>query len=270
MPGQGHPRTLAGNGRLIAAPEPKAYESNHDQINLAEQSMQQAILTDIMTKKALMPGPVTLAGQHVTLVPLSADDHADDLYGPLNGAGAQDLWRYLFDGPYADRESFHASLVQKQNAPDMVFFAILDSASRKALGFCSLMRIDVPNRVIEIGNILYSPALQRTRGATETMFLLARHVFEDLGFRRYEWKCNSLNAPSRQAAKRLGFSFEGIFRQHMIVKGKNRDTAWFSMLDGEWPALKTAYQTWLSPANFDANGQQLQSLSALTHQAIAG
>src|SRR5437667_2452917 len=125
------------------------------------------------------------------------------------------------------------------------------------------MRSDPENGVIEVGNLLLAPSLQRTRGATEAMYLMARHVFEDLGYRRYEWKCNALNEPSRRAALRLGFTFEGIFRQHMIIKGRNRDTAWFSMLDSEWPARKAAFERRLDPANFDAAGRQKTSLSAL-------
>ena len=131
------------------------------------------------------------------------------------------------------------------------------------VGYQTFLRIDPPNRVIEVGNILYTPAMQRTAGATEAQYLFARYVFERLGNRRYEWKCNALNAPSRRAAKRFGFSFEGIFRQHMIVKGRNRDTAWFAMLDSEWPARKAAYERWLAPDNFDEKGHQKLRLSEL-------
>jgi RimJ/RimL family protein N-acetyltransferase len=126
------------------------------------------------------------------------------------------------------------------------------------------MRIEPTQRVIEVGSIIYSSALQRTRAATEAMYLLARHVFEDLGYRRYEWKCNALNAPSRRAAERLGFTFEGIFRQHMVIKGRNRDTAWFSMLDAEWPARKSAFERWLLPENFDEHGTQRTPLAAVS------
>jgi RimJ/RimL family protein N-acetyltransferase len=125
------------------------------------------------------------------------------------------------------------------------------------------MRIEPAHRVIEVGSILLTPRLQRTVGATEAMYLMARHVFEDLGYRRYEWKCNAQNEPSRRAAERLGFIFEGVFRQHMIVKGRNRDTAWFSMLDSEWPTRKAAFERWLDPSNFDAQGRQKTSLSEL-------
>ena len=129
------------------------------------------------------------------------------------------------------------------------------------------MRVDATHRVIEVGNILYTPAMQRTIGATEAQYLFARYVFDDLGYRRYEWKCNDLNAPSKRAALRLGFAFEGVFRQHMIVKGRNRDTAWFSMLDSEWPARRAAFERWLAPENFDAAGRQKISLSSLNGAA---
>jgi RimJ/RimL family protein N-acetyltransferase len=128
------------------------------------------------------------------------------------------------------------------------------------VGYASYLRIEPSHRVIEVGNILYTPRLQRTRGATEAMFLMARHAFEDLRYRRYEWKCNALNEPSRRAALRLGFRFEGIFRQHMLIKGRNRDTAWYAMLDGEWPERKAAFEQWLSPENFDAAGGQIRRL----------
>src|SRR6185436_15486633 len=141
-----------------------------------------------------------------------------------------------------------------------LFFTILHEATGTPAGYCSLMRIEPAHRVIEVGNILYLPSLQRTAGATEAMYLLARYVFDTLGYRRYEWKCNALNHPSRAAALRLGFTFEGVFRQHMIVKGRNRDTAWYSMLDSEWPALKTRFERWLSPGNFDDGGRQRMPL----------
>jgi len=211
----------------------------------------------MITDKALLPQRITLEGQRVTLVPLTLE-HADDLW-----AGTQDpaLWDYLFDGPYTDRAAFDASIVRKSSGNDPLFYAILDRASGKALGHASYMRIEPAHKCIEVGSILYSPALQRTAAATETMYLMARYVFEELGYRRYEWKCNALNEPSRRAALRLGFTFEGVFRQHMIVKGMNRDTAWFSMLDSEWPSRKAAFEQWLAPSNFDASGKQLRSLT---------
>lgn len=159
-------------------------------------------------------------------------------------------------GPFATPEAFDEHLRALASAEDKVFYAIVERATDRATGLASLMRIDRPNRVIEVGGIVFSPALQRTRGATEAMYLLARYVFEDLQYRRYEWKCNALNEASRRAAVRLGFSAEGLFRQHMIVKGRNRDTAWYSMLDSEWPARKAEFERWLNPANFDDAGSQ--------------
>jgi RimJ/RimL family protein N-acetyltransferase len=199
------------------------------------------------------PERVVLPGRHVTIVPLDAAAHAAALY-----AGSKDaqLWRYLFNGPYAEAEEFRAWLDGREKSLDPLFFTILDGASGAPAGYCSLMRIEPAHRVIEVGNILYLPCLQRTAGATEAMYLLARYVFEELGYRRYEWKCDALNEPSRRAALRLGFTFEGIFRQHMIVKGKNRDTAWYSMSDTEWADRKRAFEEWLDPANFDSGGRQ--------------
>jgi RimJ/RimL family protein N-acetyltransferase len=198
----------------------------------------------------------------VRLVPLDAAAHAGDLWSLVSAPQHDELWAYLFDGPYREREAFDAALARKAASEDPLFFAILEQTSGRAVGHASLMRIEPAHRVIEVGGILYSPALQRTTGATEAMYLLARYIFEDLGYRRYEWKCHSQNEPSRRAAERLGFTFEGIFRQHMIMKGRNRDTAWFSMLDSEWPSRKAAFERWLDPANF-ADGAQKTALRLL-------
>jgi RimJ/RimL family protein N-acetyltransferase len=199
------------------------------------------------------PERVVLQGRHVKIAPLDALAHAAALYA---GSTDAELWRYLFNGPYANEADFRAWLDGREKSDDPLFFTILNAASGVPKGYCSLMRIEPAHRVIEVGNILYLPSLQRTVGATEAMYLLARYVFEDLEYRRYEWKCDALNLPSRKAALRLGFTFEGIFRQHMIVKGKNRDTAWYSMLDTEWPARKRAFEQWLDPSNFDLQGNQ--------------
>jgi RimJ/RimL family protein N-acetyltransferase len=208
------------------------------------------------------PQRVVLDGRYVRLVPLDAGAHAADLWNLVSAPEHDGLWSYLFDGPYRERAAFDASLAKKAASDDPLFFAILEQPSGRAVGYASLMRIEPAHRVIEVGNILYTPALQRTTGATEAMYLLARYVFDDLGYRRYEWKCNARNEPSRRAAERLGFTFEGIFRQHMIVKGANRDTAWFAMLDGEWPSRKAAFERWLDPTNF-TNGAQKTSLGLL-------
>ncbi|KAI0838696.1 putative acetyltransferase, GNAT family [Hypoxylon sp. FL0890] len=210
-----------------------------------------------------------LAGRYVTLVGLSAQ-HADPLYPHLSGPENAHLWDYMFDEPYDDIDVFRNSVKAKAASQDPLFYAILansqdastvdDNGIDKIVGMASYLRIAPNHRCIEVGNIMYSPQLQRTPAATEAMYLMARHVFEDLGYRRYEWKCNSLNAPSRRAALRLGFTFEGLFRKHMIVKGHNRDTAWYSMVDDEWPGIKQAFEAWLDPINFDSEGKQEKRL----------
>ncbi len=208
------------------------------------------------------PARVTLAGRYVRIVPLDAALHGPSLYDGSRGPDHAELWRYLFNGPYTSQAEFAEWLAGREKSEDPLFFTILDAASGAPAGYCSLMRIDPVHRVLEVGNILYLPRLQRTVGATEAMYLMARYVFEDLGYRRYEWKCDALNAPSRRAALRFGFTFEGIFRQHMIVKGKNRDTAWYAMLDSEWDARKQAFERWLASANFDAEARQKSRLGA--------
>jgi RimJ/RimL family protein N-acetyltransferase len=219
---------------------------------------------------AKRPQRIVLDGRVVSVVPLDAAAHAETLYEGSRGEENEGLWRYLFEGPFASRAAFDAHLRERARSEDPLFFAILDKSSGDAVwpavGYASYMRIEPAHRVIEVGSILFTPRLQRTVGATEAMYLMARHVFEDLGYRRYEWKCNALNAPSRRAALRLGFTFEGVSRQHMIVKGRNRDTAWFSMLDSEWPQRKAAFERWLDPSNFNAEGRQQVSLSALNRE----
>jgi RimJ/RimL family protein N-acetyltransferase len=210
------------------------------------------------------PGPVTLRGRYVTLEPLSADQHAAALWSAAKGH--DEVWTWLFDGPYATRAALRRAIEEKQAAANAVFLAIVPAARGEAAGYASYMRMDPANGVVEVGNILLSPALQRTAAATEAMYLMAGHVFDHLGYRRYEWKCNALNEPSRRAALRLGFTFEGIFRQHMVIKGVSRDTAWFSMLDHEWPVRKKAFEAWLEPANFDEEGRQRQPLGDFQKQ----
>jgi RimJ/RimL family protein N-acetyltransferase len=202
------------------------------------------------------PGRVTLQGRYVSIVPFDLAAHGRAIYERSAGSAHDGLWAYMGQGPFADFESFSAYYADAARKDDPLLFAILDQASGSAIGHATYMRIAPQDRAVEVGNILYTPALQRTAGATEAMYLMARHVFEDLGYRRYEWKCNDLNAPSRRAAARYGFRYEGTFRQHMIIKGRNRDTAWFSMLDSEWPRVKAGFEAWLDPANFDADGRQ--------------
>jgi RimJ/RimL family protein N-acetyltransferase len=209
---------------------------------------------------AQRPGPVTLRGRYGGLEKLTTN-HADDLWNAFRGH--DHVWTYIStDGPFADVVAFFAFLRTRAEAGDPYAYAILDGAGH-AVGYLTLLQIRPEMRVIEVGHVLYSPRLQRTPLGTEAQYLLARYAFETLGYRRYEWKCNALNAASRRAALRYGFVYEGTFRQHLISKGRNRDNAWFSMLDSEWPARKAAFERWLAPENFDAAGKQKISLAAL-------
>ncbi|QTL04067.1 GNAT family N-acetyltransferase [Aquabacter sp. L1I39] len=216
---------------------------------------------------ARRPERVRHEGHHIHVVPFDCDLHAADLYAASHGPGDEALWTYLSPAPFPDETTFRRYYAEAATKADPLLFALVDPASGKAVGHATYMRIEPAQRVIEVGNILYTRALQRTPAATEAMYLMARHAFEDLGYRRYEWKCNAFNAPSRAAAKRLGFTYEGLFRQHMIVKGRNRDTAWFSLLDTEWPRAKAAFEAWLSADNFDADGRQKARLEDLRDRA---
>ena len=208
-------------------------------------------------------------GRFVRLEPLDPARHGDELFAAGAGAAADDLWRYLADGPYRDRAAFEPWLTRAVATDDPLFFAIRDTASGRIEGRFAFLRIDNANGVIETGHILYSPRLARTAAATEAIYLQARHVFDELGYRRFEWKCNNANERSKRAALRFGFRFEGVFRQHMVVKGGNRDTAWFAMLDREWPAQRAAFERWLAPDNFDEAGRQKTSLAALRADSSA-
>jgi RimJ/RimL family protein N-acetyltransferase len=212
---------------------------------------------------AKRPVRTRLDGRLVTVTAIDPVAHADALYEGTHGPEMEKLWLYLSDGPFPDRTAFRAYLEKRAKSDDPLSFAIVDNSLGNAVGHASYMRITPEHRVIEVGNIFYTPRLARSAAATEAMYLMARHAFEDLDYRRYEWKCNALNEPSRRAALRLGFSFEGIFRQHMIQKGRSRDTAWYAMLDCEWPARKARFEKWLSPDNFDEAGQQRLRLSCM-------
>jgi RimJ/RimL family protein N-acetyltransferase len=225
---------------------------------------------EVPAHAARRPERRVLQGRIVRLEPLDPASHGATLWRETHGSGTEALWQYLFEPPFPDEHAFLAHLAQKAASEDPLYFAILDQASGHALGYATLMRIDPMHRCIEVGNILYGAGLQRRAAGTEAQFLLMRHVFDDLGYRRFEWKCNALNAPSRRAAERFGFTFEGIFRQHMIVKGRNRDTAWYSMIDSEWPKVKQAFEHWLAPENFDAAGRQRQSLESIRIALRAG
>ena len=208
-----------------------------------------------------LPKLERLEGQYVIVECLSKDKHGSDLYEVYGPDSPADMWTYLFQNPVQSQEEWSALLDQMLAAQDRFHYAIVDKESGKALGTFALMRINRGSRVMEVGSVTYSPQLKRTRLATEAQYLLARYVFEELEYRRYEWKCDALNQPSRYAAERLGFIYEGTFRQAVVYKGRNRDTDWLAMIDKDWPAVKIRLEKWLSPDNFDENGQQIKSLS---------
>jgi RimJ/RimL family protein N-acetyltransferase len=207
------------------------------------------------------PPRTPMVGRYCRVEPLDVARHAADLFDANAEDGSGDNWTYLAIDRPSTIEDYRAWLTRMTAGDDPLFHAIVDNASGRAVGVASYLRIDPPNGVIEVGHINYSPRLQRTRAATEAMFLMMRRVFAELGYRRYEWKCDSLNASSRAAAQRLGFTFEGVFRQALVYKSRNRDTAWFSIVDAEWPARAAAFERWLNPANFDANGHQRSRLT---------
>jgi RimJ/RimL family protein N-acetyltransferase len=204
-------------------------------------------------------GRKTLSGRYVTLEPLGPQ-HAAGLLAAAQVPDADDRFRWLPEVPPADMSTMADWVRQKGQSDDPLFFAVIDHATGKAVGRQALMRLDAGNGVIEVGNIYWGPQMARTRGATEALYLFMRYVFADLGFRRFEWKCNNDNVPSKIAAHRFGFAAEGVFRQHMIAKGQNRDTAWFAIIDADWPRLQAGYEAWLDPANFDAAGAQKRKL----------
>ncbi|KAI0545915.1 acyl-CoA N-acyltransferase [Xylaria curta] len=216
---------------------------------------------------ALRPSPSTkLSGRYVTVVGMT-DEHIVSLYPHISGEENAYLWDYMLGGPFNELSEFRDAMEGQMNSPDLVLYAIIPtdqpttpSGADNVIGCASYMNINVKNRSVEVGSVMFSPKLQKTPTATEAMYLMAKHALEDLGFRRYEWKCNTLNSASQRAALRLGFTFEGIFRQHMIIKGRNRDTAWFAMIDGDWPGIRDAFNQWLNPSNFGGDGLQLKKL----------
>ncbi|PJK28088.1 GNAT family N-acetyltransferase [Minwuia thermotolerans] len=214
-------------------------------------------------KGAAGPGDAPMTGRYCTLEPAGRPAQADELYEVFQTGGEAQDWLYLPYGPFPDIETFRAWYQATCTGKDPLFVLIRDAASRRALGLASFLNIERGVGRVEVGHIHFSPDLQQSAAATEAMYLMMKRVFE-CGFRRYEWKCDSLNERSRRAAQRFGFSFEGVFRQHYVVKGRNRDTAWYACIDQEWPRLREAYETWLAPDNFDAEGRQKRRLSALT------
>ena len=208
------------------------------------------------------PARIPIRGTRCDLEPLDLDAHCDALY-EANTRGDGSNWTYLFADEPTSREAYATYLSDGFLGLDPLCHAIVDRKTRTAVGVASYMRVTPAHGCIEVGHINFSPALQRTPIATEAMYLMMRHVFE-LGYRRYEWKCDALNAPSRAAAQRLGFSFEGVFRKAIVYKGRSRDTAWYAITDDEWPAVRTAFEQWLAPENFDAHGSQRVQLRWLT------
>ncbi len=209
---------------------------------------------------ARRPEATQLSGRYVKLERLSVEAHGEDLWQVLGGMQNAALWRYMGEGPFADRDAFDDAMRKAEATDDPVFFAIVDGLTGRAEGRASFLNVRVSHRSVEVGHLMYSPLLQRTRGATEMFYLMAKYAFDELRYRRLEWKCDALNAKSQRAAARLGFRFEGIFRQHLIVKGRNRDSAWFSIIDTEWPAVKDALEKWLAEDNFDKQGGQRKRL----------
>ena len=202
-------------------------------------------------------------GRFVRLEPLEAKRHGDGLFEASSVPDAGSRFTWLGDFAPESRAAFQPWLEKAEASLDPLFFTVIDKASGKVAGRQTLMRIEPAHGVAEIGNIYWGPLMSRTPAATEAQFLFASYVFDELGYRRYEWKCDDANKPSERAAERFGFRFEGIFRQHLVIKGKNRDTAWYSIIDKEWPALKKAYEAWLDPANFDEQGRQVKKLEEM-------
>jgi RimJ/RimL family protein N-acetyltransferase len=215
------------------------------------------------------PRREVLESRHVRLEPLDAQKHGDGLFEASTVTDADTRFRWLFDVPPESRQAFQPWLEKAAASEDPLFFIVIDKESGKIAGRQTLMRIDPKHGVAEIGNIYWGPLMSRKPAATEAQFLFAQYMFDALGYRRYEWKCHNENLPSKRAAERFGFQFEGIFRNHRVAKGANRDTAWYAIIDAEWPALKRAYENWLDPANFDADGKQKRRLEDFRAEAGA-
>src|SRR4051794_24799561 len=210
------------------------------------------------------PARAPLRGAHVLVRPVDAHADAEPLYAVSHlPDGDPAIWTYLPDGPYDDPAHLGRMLAWAETSDDPLYFTLVRLADERPLGLASYLRIAPEFGTIEIGHIWFGTPLQRTTASTEAIYLLARHAFDDLGYRRLEWKCNALNRASRAAAERFGFTFEGIFRQHQVIKGRNRDTAWYAITDDEWPAIRGAFDTWLTPDNFDEHGVQRRALGRL-------
>lgn len=209
------------------------------------------------------PQRLSIEGRYCRLEPLDARRHTADLHDSYIQASDGRDWTYMFAGPFADLESYRAYVEKATAGADPMHYAVMDLKTGRAVGTLALMRIDPAMGSVEVGHVMFSPLLKRTPISTEAQYLLMKYAFDGLGYRRYEWKCDSLNEPSRRAADRLGFQFEGIFRQAVVYKGRNRDTAWYAIIDKDWPVVKVAFEAWLAPENFDAEGRQRLSLTEL-------
>jgi RimJ/RimL family protein N-acetyltransferase len=218
---------------------------------------------------ARFPRVDRMEGAYCDLELIDGARHADDLFAAFSADAEGRRWTYMVDGPFATAADMRRWVDTAMALEDQVFYAIVDKRSGRAAGFASYLRIQPAHGVVEVGSIAYAPCLQRTVAATEAMFLMMRHAFEDFGYRRYEWKCDSLNEPSRRAAERLGFAYDGLFRQAIVYRGRNRDTAWYSVLDTDWPALKPAYEAWLDSDNFDGDGGQCRRLADMIAESRA-
>ncbi len=227
-------------------------------------------MRDLRNYKVPPPAAVTLAGRYVTLEPYTAERHLEALWDGLGGLDINALIRYFPNDDFTGVEDFGSWLENARTQGNFVTLVFRENASGKIVGMASYMRPDPKNGVVEVGSVAHGSQVQRSPLTTEVHYLMARHVFEDLGYRRYEWKCHNENEPSKKSALRYGFTFEGIFRQHMISKGANRDTAWFSMIDSEWPLLKQAFEAWLAPENFDGHGKQRRRLEDLRSDLSKG
>lgn len=211
---------------------------------------------------AKYPPRDAIRGQYCSIEPLDAKRHSTALYRAFSEDGSGKLWTYMANGPFHSAETFEQWLETIESRNDRLDFAIIDANDNNAVGIAAYLRIAPDVGSIEVGSITYSPLLQKTRMATEAMYLMMKHAFDTLGYRRYEWKCDSLNSASQSAALRLGFQFEGVFRQGMVYKGRSRDTAWYSIIDSEWPAISADFKAWLESENFDAQGRQRSSLKS--------
>jgi RimJ/RimL family protein N-acetyltransferase len=228
-------------------------------------------MRDLRTYKVKAPGPVTLAGRYVTLEPYTRGRHLEALWCALGGADRiNPLLRYFPQDAFVEPEAFGTWLESAGRDWGWVTLVFRESGGGQVVGMASYMRPDPKNGVVEVGSVAHGPQVQRSPLTTEVHYLMAKHVFDDLGYRRYEWKCHNENEPSKRSALRYGFTFEGIFRQHMISKGANRDTAWFSMIDGEWPVIRQAFEAWLAPENFDSEGRQLRRLEDIREEIAMG